>query len=134
MRYSGGVYDIRKKCSSSFSGDMDQNHMGYSNVMTRILASSGQNELGKKFRKKIMLLINFCFIIHFDFKNTKLFSFSIGSKVMNPKMPLCHVHDSEADNILHHCTHKISVVLEMNLIRTCFTLWPFQHPKTYPQT
>ena len=36
-----------------------------------------------------MLLINFYFMIHFDFYNTKIFSFSIGSKVMNPKMPLC---------------------------------------------
>ena len=42
----------------------------------------------KNSKKKPMLLINFCFMIHFDFYNTKIFSFSIGSKVMNHKMPL----------------------------------------------
>ena len=42
----------------------------------------------KNSKKKPMLLINFYFMIHFDFYNTKIFSFSIGSKVMNPKMPL----------------------------------------------
>ena len=48
MRYSGGVYDIRKKCYSSFSGDTCPNSIVYNNVWTPILASSGQNELGKK--------------------------------------------------------------------------------------
>ena len=48
MRYSGGVYDIRKKCYSSFSGDMCPISIVYSNVRTPVLASSGQNELGKK--------------------------------------------------------------------------------------
>ena len=43
----------------------------------------------KNCRKKPILLVNFCFLIHFDFSNTRIFSFSVGSKVMNPKMPLC---------------------------------------------
>ena len=45
----------------------------------------------KIFKKKPMLLINFCFMIHFDFWNTRIFSFSIRSKVMNPKIPLCEL-------------------------------------------
>ena len=49
MRYSGGVYDIRKKCYSSFSGDTCPNSIVYNNVRTPILALGGQNELGKKF-------------------------------------------------------------------------------------
>ena len=52
MRYSGGVYDIRKKCYSSFSGDTCPNFIVYNNVGTPILASSGQNELGKKSKEK----------------------------------------------------------------------------------
>ena len=39
----------RKKCCRSFSGDMCPNSIVYNNVWTPILASSGQNELGKKF-------------------------------------------------------------------------------------
>ena len=50
----------------------------------------------KNSKKKPMLLINFYFMIHFDFYNTKIFSFSIGSKVMNPKMPLCIIHSETA--------------------------------------
>ena len=34
MRYSGGVYDIRKKCYSSFSGDTCPNSIVYNNVRT----------------------------------------------------------------------------------------------------
>ena len=88
MRYSGGVYDIRKKCYSSFSGDTYPNSIVYNNVWTPILASSGQNELGKNSKKKPILLLNFGFLIHFDFSNTRIFSLSVGIKVMNPKMPL----------------------------------------------
>ena len=43
----------------------------------------------KNSKKKPILLVNFCFLIHFDFSNTRIFSFSVGIKVMNPKMPLC---------------------------------------------
>ena len=45
---------------------------------------------GKNSKKKPILLVNFCFLTHFDFSNTRIFSFSIGGKVMNPKMPLCN--------------------------------------------
>ena len=45
----------------------------------------------KNCRKKPILLVNFCFLIHFDFSNARIFSFSIGGKVMNPKIPLCKV-------------------------------------------
>ena len=44
---------------------------------------------GKNSKKKHILLVNFYFLIHFDFSNTRIFSISVGSKVMNPKMPLC---------------------------------------------
>ena len=44
---------------------------------------------GKNSKKKPILLVNFCFLTHFDILNTRIFSFSIGGKVMNPKMPLC---------------------------------------------
>ena len=43
----------------------------------------------KNSKKKPILLFNFCFLIHFDFSNTRIFSFFVGIKVMNPKMPLC---------------------------------------------
>ena len=43
----------------------------------------------KNSKKKPILLVNFCFPIHFDFSNTRILTFSPGSKVMNPKMPLC---------------------------------------------
>ena len=43
----------------------------------------------KNFKKKPILLVNFCFLTHFDFSNTRIFSFTIGGKVMNTKMPLC---------------------------------------------
>ena len=69
MRYSGGVYDIRKKCYSSFSGDMCPNSIVY--VMSELI-----------------LLVNFCYLTHFEFSNTKTFSFFNEGKVMNPKMPL----------------------------------------------
>ena len=39
-------------------------------------------------KKKPILLVNFCFLIHFDFSNTRMFSFSVRIKVMNPKMTL----------------------------------------------
>ena len=42
----------------------------------------------KNSKKKPILLVNFCFLIHFDFSNTRIFSISIGGKVMNSKMPL----------------------------------------------
>ena len=45
----------------------------------------------KNSKKKPILLVNFCFLIHFDFSNTRIFSFSVGIKVMNPKMPLWYV-------------------------------------------
>ena len=48
---------------------------------------------GENSKKKFMLLVNFCFLIHFDFSNTRIFSFSVGNKVMNPKMPLCQKLD-----------------------------------------
>ena len=38
-----------KKCYGSFSRDTCPNSIVYNNVRTPILASSGQNELGKKF-------------------------------------------------------------------------------------
>ena len=40
----------------------------------------------KNLEKKPILLVNFCFLIHFDFSNTRIFSFSVGIKVMNPKI------------------------------------------------
>ena len=45
----------------------------------------------KNSKKKPILLVNFCFLIHIDFSNTRIFSFSVGIKVMNPKMPLCQI-------------------------------------------
>jgi len=42
----------------------------------------------KNSKKKPVLLVNFCFLIHFDFSNTRILTFSDRSKVMNPKMPL----------------------------------------------
>ena len=47
----------------------------------------------KNSKKKPILLVNFCFLTHFDFSNTRIFSFSVGIKVMNPKMPLCSTHE-----------------------------------------
>ena len=49
----------------------------------------------KNSKKKPILLVNFCFLIHFDFSNTRIFSFSIGGKVMSPKMPLCEEAQEE---------------------------------------
>ena len=61
----------------------------------------------KTSKKKPTLLVNFCFLTHFDFSNTRIFSFSIGGKVMSPKMPLCnydragHAYHQESDQDLH---------------------------------
>ena len=44
----------------------------------------------KNSKKKPILLFNFCFLIHFDFSNKRIFTFSDGSKVMNPKNPRCN--------------------------------------------
>ena len=84
MRYSGGVYDIRKKCYRSFSGDMCPNSIVYSNVRFRILAS----------KKKHIFCFNFCFLIHFDFSNTRIFLFSVRSKGHEPQdatVTVCNV-------------------------------------------
>ena len=80
---------------------------------------------GKNSKKKPILLVNFCFLIHFDFSNTRIFSFSIGGKVMNPKMPLC-VSCAERvfifiDSILHlHNSSEVKTLISfLMLIANC---------------
>ena len=63
----------------------------------------------KNSKKKPILLVNFCFLIHFDFSNTRIFSFSVGIKVMNPKMPLCNQQLFLSDQIL---TTSISQIID----------------------
>ena len=65
----------------------------------------------KNSKKKPILLVNFCFLIHFDFSNTRIFSFSVGIKVMNPKMPLCqHMYPM----CLHLCEPPFFPIIPLN--------------------
>ena len=48
MRYWGGLCDFRKNYKSHFSGDTCPKSIVNDDVGPHILASSGQNELGKK--------------------------------------------------------------------------------------
>ena len=48
MRYWGGLCDFRKNYKSHFSGDTCLKYIVNDDVRPRILASIGQNELGKK--------------------------------------------------------------------------------------
>ena len=48
MRYWGGLCDFRKNYGSHFSGDMCPKSILKADVTTRISASGGPNELGKK--------------------------------------------------------------------------------------
>ena len=67
----------------------------------------------KNSKKKPILLVNFCFLIHFDFSNTRIFSFSVGIKVMNPKMPLCNkpVNIALTKNILEKDIRSVCIIL-----------------------
>ena len=100
LRYWGSLQVQKQKFYHHFTRkrtSLDQLHGG------SIQASGGQNESGKKSKKKTTILSNFCFLFHFEICNMTrdtITLFSHTKKSNNHQLFFCDISASSGQNEL----------------------------------
>ena len=114
-RYSRGVYNFRKKCCMGFSGDTCPNSIVYSK--DQYFGLQWLKRVGKKIlRKKPILLVNFCFLSHFDFSKTRIVFFLMEVRSWTPTCCCTKGEHVDLWDILTRCINFYSHSLIFTVI------------------